>query len=117
MTREELNKLLALDSETEQLEFKESSGQISILGKDQEKTIKKSLLGYCVAIGNEGGGHLVLGVKNKINLKTGMRDIAGKNAIQNIQKAKEEIYKVLGRSIVIEEIPTEKGKVQIVSIQ
>ena len=119
MTREELDKLLAANSETEHLEFKESSGQISILGKDETKggkTNKKSLYGYCVAIGNEGSGKLILGVKNEINPNTGMRDIVGTNAIQNIQRAREEIYKVLNRSIEIEEISTEKGKVQIVSI-
>ncbi len=119
MTREELNILLAVNSETEHLEFKAISGQISILGKDQTKggkLNKKSLYGYCVAIGNEGGGRFVLGVKDKINPLTGKRDIVGGDAIPNIKKAKEEIYKVLGRSIEIEEIPTEEGKDQIVSI-
>ena len=69
MNREELNKILAVDIETEHLEFKEASGQISIMGKDTTrggKTDKKSLYGYCVAIGNEGEGKLILGVKNKI---------------------------------------------------
>ncbi|MEK7069035.1 MAG: ATP-binding protein [Patescibacteria group bacterium] len=116
MTREELNILLAVDAETEHLEFKESSGQISILGKDDTKTNKKSLYGYCVAMGNEGGGKLVFGVKDKINPATGMRDVVGTNAILNTKKAREEIYKVLDRSIDIDEIPTEQGKVQIVHI-
>jgi ATP-dependent DNA helicase RecG len=116
MTRDELNKLLGADKETEHLEFKEISGQISILGKDQSKTDKKSLYGYCAAIGNEGGGKLILGVKDEINPSTGMRDIVGTNAIQNVQKAEEEIYKVLGRKIEIEDVITETGKVQIVHI-
>src|SRR3989344_2638121 len=119
MTREELNKLLASSSETVHLEFKESSGQLSILGKDETRVGKiniKSLYGYCVAIGNEGGGKLILGVKNEINPSTGMRDIVGTNAIPNVQKAEEEIYKVLGRKIEIENIDTETGKVQVVHI-
>jgi len=119
MTREELNKLLASNLEAEHLEFKESSGQLSILGKDETrggKINRKSLYGYSAAIGNEGGGKLILGVKNEINLSTGMRDIVGTNAIQNVQKAEEEIYKVLGRRIEIENIDTESGKVQIVHI-
>ncbi len=116
MTREELNKLLAADTETERLEFKEAKGQLSILGKDGERMNRKSLYGYCVAIGNEGGGKLVLGVKNEVNRATGMRDIVGTNAIQNVQKAREEIYRVLDRSIEIEEIATECGTVQIVHI-
>ena len=119
MTREELNKLLASDSETEHLEFKEASTQISILGKDDTrggKENKKSVYGYCVAIGNEGGGKLILGVKNDINPQTGMRDITGTNAIPNINITREQIYKVIGRRIEVEEIETENGKVQIVDI-
>lgn len=116
MTRDELNKLLTSNSETEHLEFKVISGQISILGKDKSKLNRKSVYGYCVAIGNEGGGYLVLGVKNKINPSTGMRDIVGTSAIPNIQKAEEEIYKVLRRKIKIQNIDTEMGKVQIVHI-
>ncbi len=119
MTREELNKLLAINRESGHLEFKEISGQLSIFGKDETrggKINKKSLYGYSVAIGNEGGGKLILGVKNEINSSTGMRDIVGTNAIQNVQKAEEEIYKVLGRKIGIENVVTETGTVQIVHI-
>ncbi len=119
MTREELEKLLAADKETEHLEFKEMSGQISILGKDESKkgnTQKKSLFGYCVAIGNEGGGKIIFGVKDKINQKTGKRDIVGTDALPNMQKAKERIYEVLGRRIDIENMQTEDGLVQIVTV-
>jgi ATP-dependent DNA helicase RecG len=42
-----------LPTETEVLEFKEAKTQFDT----------KTLLEYCVAIGNEGGGHLVLGVR------------------------------------------------------
>lgn len=119
MTREELNKILAENRETAHLEFKEASGQISILGKDESKggkMQKRSLYGYCVAIGNEGGGKLILGVKNKINPATGMRDIIGTNAILSVQTATEGIYKALGRRIEIENINTEKGNVQVVHV-
>jgi len=118
MSKCELDKILAADKETEHLEFKEMSGIISILGKDKGKgeTQKRSLYGYCVAIGNEDGGKLILGVKDSINPTTGMRDIVGTNALPNIQKAKEQIFDILGRRIEIEEIETENGKVQIVLI-
>jgi len=119
MDKIELDKLLSSDRENEHLEFKEMSGQISILGKDESRgsgAQMKSLYGYCVAIGNEGGGKIIFGVKDKINLKTGKRDIVGTNALPNIQKAKEQIYGVLGRRIDVEEVPTEKGKVQIVMV-
>lgn len=116
MERGELDKLLAAKKENENLEFKEASGQMSILGKDEKKTNKKSVYGYCVAIGNEGGGKLVLGVTNKIDSKIGTRRIVGTNAIMNLQKTEEEIYEVLNRKIQIEEIATEEGKVQVVHI-
>ena len=117
MNRKELDKLLAADKETEHLEFKEMSGQISILGKDEKSRgsiRRKSLYGYCVAIGNEGGGKIIFGVRDNINQKTGKRDIVGTNALPNMQKAKEQIYRILGRRIEIEEMQTVDGKVQIV---
>lgn len=114
---EDLKRLLRANSETEHLEFKEASKQFSILGKSNNRKVnKKSLYGYCVAIGNEGGGKLILGVKDEINRTTGMRDVVGSKAIPNIQKAEEEIYKVLNRKVNIEEIQTDKGNVQIVNI-
>lgn len=117
MTKEELDKILSADKETEHLEFKEVSGQISILGRDEKgRENKKSLYGYCVAMGNEGGGKLILGVTDKVNPKTGKRDIVGTNAIQNLQKAREQIYEKLGRRIEIKEIQMENGKVQITTI-
>ncbi len=119
MNRKELDKLLAADKETEHLEFKEMSGQISILGKDEKSrgSIRRtSLYGYCVAIGNEGGGKIIFGVRDNINQKTGKRDIVGTNALPNMQKAKEQIYRILGRRIEIEEMQTVDGKVQIVAV-
>jgi ATP-dependent DNA helicase RecG len=55
ITLENLEQWLLAPVETEQLEFKEA--------KQQYDTTK--LLRYCVALANEGGGHLVLGVTNK----------------------------------------------------
>ncbi|MBT9316721.1 ATP-binding protein [Leptothoe spongobia] len=54
ITLEILNQWLLAPAETEQLEFKEA--------KQQFDTTR--LLRYCVALANEGGGHLVLGVTN-----------------------------------------------------
>jgi ATP-dependent DNA helicase RecG len=54
-TLENLEQWLLAPAETEQLEFKEA--------KQRYDTTK--LLRYCVALANEGGGHLVLGVTNK----------------------------------------------------
>ncbi|MFH1192621.1 MAG: ATP-binding protein [bacterium] len=116
MTHEELNKILSLPRETPNFEFKECSANISILGKDGDKMNKKSLYGYCAALGNEGGGKLILGVSDKINFKTGKRDIVGTNAIQNFQDAEEKIFNKLGRKIKIEKLFFNDRMVQIVSI-
>jgi ATP-dependent DNA helicase RecG len=55
VTLENLEQWLLAPAETEKLEFKEA--------KQQYDTTK--LLRYCIALANEGGGHLVLGVTNK----------------------------------------------------
>lgn len=55
VTLENLEQWLLAPAETERLEFKEA--------KQQYDTTK--LLRYCIALANEGGGHLVLGVTNK----------------------------------------------------
>ena len=55
ITLETLDRWLIVPAETENLEFKEAKQQFN----------KVDLLRYCVALANEGGGHLVLGVTNK----------------------------------------------------
>ena len=56
ITFDTLNRWMAAPAESEHLEFKEA--------KQQFDTTK--LLRYCVALANEGGGHLVLGVSDKL---------------------------------------------------
>lgn len=55
ITLENLEQWLSTPAEIEQLEFKEAKQQYD----------KTKLLRYCVALANEGGGHLILGVTNK----------------------------------------------------
>lgn len=55
ITLDTLHRWLTAPAETEHLEFKEA--------KQQYDTAK--LMRYCVALANEGGGHLVLGVSDK----------------------------------------------------
>ncbi|MCD6435728.1 MAG: hypothetical protein J7L15_05015 [Clostridiales bacterium] len=74
------------------------------------------MFGYCVAIGNEGGGRLILGVRDKINPDTGRRDVVGTTAIQNITDAKATIFNLLGSRIDIEEIETSDDLVQVIYI-
>jgi ATP-dependent DNA helicase RecG len=55
ITLETLEKWLLVATETEHLEFKEAKQQY-----DSTKLLK-----YCVAIANEGGGYIILGVTDK----------------------------------------------------
>ena len=55
ITLDTLNRWLSAPAESEHLEFKEAKQQFDIT----------KLLRYCVALANEGGGHLVLGVTDK----------------------------------------------------
>lgn len=89
--------------ENEHLEFKEAESSFSILGNKGKN--RRSVLGYCVAIGNEGGGKLILGVSNKIP-----RKIIGTSAMPIFEDVKSKIYGYLGIRIEIEEILDEKSK-------
>ncbi len=55
MTPQQLDSLLTVRSEGERLEFKEAKNHADF----------EELVGYCVAIANEGGGRIVLGVTDK----------------------------------------------------
>jgi ATP-dependent DNA helicase RecG len=71
-----LNQWLLAPVETEQLEFKEANQQFD--------TTK--LLRYCVALANEGGGHLVLGVTNKPPRKVvGSQAFSSQSVINSIK--------------------------------
>ncbi|MDR3583422.1 MAG: putative DNA binding domain-containing protein [Candidatus Pacebacteria bacterium] len=94
MNIEELKELFRRN-ESENLEFKEAKNSFSILGNDGRQ--KKSVLGYVVAVGNEGGGKLILGVDDDKN-------IVGTRAIERIEDAKSQIYNKLNFRIDIEEI-------------
>jgi len=114
MTQEELDKILAVKSEDEHIEFKEAKRKFSILGGKNKN--RNSLYGYCVAIGNEGGGKIIFGIKDEVNLETGKRNVVGTGSINNITQVKSQIYGVLRHRIDIEEMETEQGRVVIVYI-
>jgi ATP-dependent DNA helicase RecG len=114
MILKELEDLLTIRSETEHVEFKEAKTQFSTLGDNGK--VKKSVYGYCVAIGNEGGGHLILGIRNKVDKITKRRAIVGTSALQNIEEVKSQIYRKLNSRIDIQELLTNDGRVVIISV-
>lgn len=88
-------------SETQRLEFKEAKTQY-----DTEK-----LFQYCVALANEGGGILLLGVSN-----IPPRSVVGTNAFQATIKIEEKIFQTLGFRVDVEEVAHPDGRVIVFHI-
>jgi len=88
-------------TETEVLEFKEAKNQF-----DTEK-----LFAYCVAIGNEGGGHLLLGIHNDPP-----RHVVGTRAIDNPTGMSEKIFNKLGFRVDIEVVQHPDGRIVVLRI-
>jgi ATP-dependent DNA helicase RecG len=90
-----------LPTETERLEFKEAKNQFD----------NKTLHEYCVAIGNEGGGHLVLGITNRPP-----REVVGTKAFNNPIEVAEKLFQTLGFRVDIEEVSHPGGRVVVFQI-
>lgn len=101
------NFLNALGCEDEHTEFKEAKNNFEIFGKPDNK---KSIYGYSVALGNEGGGCLILGVDDKKN-------IVGTNfPKESFRSIKEDIFKRTGQKIDIEEKFFDNKRIVIIRI-
>lgn len=101
VTPEQVDIWRGVSSETQNLEFKEAKNQY-----DTDK-----LFGYCVAIANEGGGHLVLGVKNKPP-----RNVVGTSAFTNPIAIAERIFQKVGFRVDVWEVGHPAGRVLVFSI-
>jgi hypothetical protein len=87
--------------ETENLEFKEAKQQFD----------SKKLLEYCVAISNEGGGYLLLGIADKPP-----RSVIGTKAFPNLKKVAADIFNNLNFRVDVEEVSHPGGRVVIFHI-
>jgi predicted HTH transcriptional regulator len=101
ITPEQIDNWRSVPSELERLEFKEAKLQY-----DSQK-----LLQYCVAIANEGGGHLILGVANDPP-----RPVVGTQACRDVVGLCKQIYDKLHFRIVIEEVSHPNGRVVVFQI-
>lgn len=101
MTLDTLNRWLTEAPEDEHLEFKEAKQQY-----DNTK-----LLRYCVALANEGGGHLVLGVTDKRP-----RRVVGTQAFQNRGEVTARILEALRMRVEVQELMHPDGRVLVFSI-
>ena len=98
MTKADLDKILQ-QSENEHIEFKLASKQY-----DETKLMK-----YCIALANEKGGKLILGVNDA-------REIKGSNAFRDIGVIKSKILKKLHFRVEIHEILSDLGRVLVFDI-
>lgn len=83
------------------LEFKEAKGSFHF----------EKLVEYCVALANEGGGTMVLGVTDKRP-----RRIVGSEAFSEPGRTEAGLHKRLGQRIPVEELLTPAGRVLIVHV-
>ena len=88
-------------SEHQRLEFKEAKAQLD----------NRKLYEYCVAIANEGGGNLILGVANK-----SPRPVVGTLAFQDPVAMARKLFQAIGFRVDIEEVDHPAGRVLVFHI-
>lgn len=91
----------ATRSEHQRLEFKEAKTQFD----------NRKLYRYCVALANEGGGHLLLGIED-----TPPRKVVGTAAFDNPVEMAAKMFQTLGFRVEIEEVQHPDGRVLIFDI-
>ena len=87
--------------EGERLEFKEAKTQFHF-----EKLVK-----YCVALANEGGGRMILGVTDKPP-----RTVVGSQAFRNLERTKAGLIERLRLRLDVEEIQHPDGRVLVFQV-
>lgn len=100
-TPEQIDLWRASPSENQNLEFKEAKTQFD----------NKRLSKYCVALANEGGGRILLGVADKPP-----RPVVGTAAFNNLVEMAEKLFHALGFRVDIEEVLHPSGRVLVFHI-
>ena len=88
-------------SENRSFEFKEAKTQFN----------NQSLMRYCVAIANDGGGQLLLGIADQPP-----RPVVGAQAFQNPVDIEEKIFQKIGFRVDVEEVDHPDGRVLVFRI-
>ncbi len=101
LTPAEIDIWLTAPSEDQHLEFKEAREQFS----------REKMAEYCVAIANEGGGNLVLGVSDK-----SPRHVVGTIEARNPTELEKHLFDLLGFRVGIEVVEHPKGRVVVCHI-
>ena len=100
LTQQKIEQLL-LSPETENLEFKEAKNNF-----EKEKLIK-----YCVALSNEMGGTLILGVTDKLP-----RKIVGTKVFQNYASLQKDVFDLLRFRIEVTELYKDGKRILAIEI-
>jgi len=100
-TSEQINLWRSAPSEHQHLEFKEAKKQF-----DFDKLCK-----YCVALANEGGGNLLLGIADKPP-----RPVVGTEAVNDLIGMAEKLFHTLGFRVDVEEVHHPDGRVIVFHI-
>ncbi|MCC6810913.1 MAG: putative DNA binding domain-containing protein [Deltaproteobacteria bacterium] len=100
-TPEQIDLWRKAPSEHQRLEFKEAKNQY-----DNNKLYK-----YCVAIANEGGGRLILGIADKPP-----RPVVGTAAFNDPVEMAEKLFEAVGFRVDIEEVKHPDGRVLVFHI-
>lgn len=104
ITPETLARWRLMPAESERLEFKEAKQQFDV----------QKLMRYCVALANEGGGHLVLGVSD-----ASPRRVVGSQAFASaghLNELKARIVEKLRIRVDSTELHTPDGRVLVLSV-
>ncbi|ADG68476.1 AAA-4 family protein [Planctopirus limnophila DSM 3776] len=100
-TPEQIDAWRAARSEHQNLEFKEAKNQFD----------NRKLFRYCVALANEGGGHLLLGIED-----VPPRKVVGTAAFNDPVEMAAKIFQTLNFRVEIEEVAHPDGRVLVFHI-
>jgi predicted HTH transcriptional regulator len=100
-TPEQIDLWRQAPSENQRLEFKEAKNQFD----------SRRLQEYCVALANEGGGILLLGIADKPP-----RPVVGSQAFPDTVAAAEKLFQAVGFRVDIEEVMHPAGRVLVFHI-
>jgi ATP-dependent DNA helicase RecG len=101
MTVQQIDALLKVRSEDEHLEFKAAQNRYDF----------EELLDYCVALANEGGGQMVLGVTDKVP-----RRVVGTKAFDVPERTVAGIYERIQLKVNFDEVLHPDGRVLIFNV-
>lgn len=97
-TVQDIDALLAVRSESEHLEFKEAANNFHF----------EELVDYCVALANEGGGRMLLGITDKVP-----RRVVGTKAFEVPERTVAGIHERLHLKVTFDEVAHPSGRVLV----